>query len=229
MPPMQQQQPPLQQHQQQMPPIQQQLPSPPLQQHQQQHFPTLMQQQKSQQPMLQQVTTMQQHQLPLLQHQPSKYFIDNPMTQNSYQEVPQQATLPWQMSQQQFNHPPPVLQNANFYNNLPLQQSQQPEKQPLKQPAFKRQYNGSKQPPTPKEASKEESYQDSDYFDTSDYPENNCYGIQLKNNKVLGLMKDECNGKIFTEFIGLRSKLYSYKILNENREKKKLKASGLQL
>ena len=50
-------------------------------------------------------------------------------------------------------------------------------------------------------------------FDTSGYPKNHLSGIQAGlNKKVIGLFKDEVGGKIISEFLGLRSKLYAYKM-----------------
>ena len=62
-----------------------------------------------------------------------------------------------------------------------------------------------------------------DRFDMSDYPSNHPSGIPTGcNKKVLGMFKDEAGGKIIDEFVGLRAKLYSYKML-EGEESKKCK------
>ena len=68
-----------------------------------------------------------------------------------------------------------------------------------------------------------------DRFDTSDYPENHPSGIPTgENKKVLGMIKDEAAGKIIKEFVGLRAKLYSYK-LDEGEETKKCKGIKKQV
>ena len=62
-----------------------------------------------------------------------------------------------------------------------------------------------------------------DRFDTSDYPENHPSGIPTGiNKKVLGKFKDEAAGKVIKEFVGLRAKLYSYK-MDEGKENKRCK------
>ena len=62
-----------------------------------------------------------------------------------------------------------------------------------------------------------------DRFDTSDYPKGHPSGIPTGGNKkVLGMFKDEAAGKIIKEFVGLRAKLYSYK-MDEGKENKRCK------
>ena len=68
-----------------------------------------------------------------------------------------------------------------------------------------------------------------DRFDTSEYPENHPSGIPTGiNKKVLGMFKDEAAGKIIKEFVGLRAKLYSYK-MDEGKENKKCKGVKKQV
>ena len=68
-----------------------------------------------------------------------------------------------------------------------------------------------------------------DKFDTSDYPENHPSGIPTGiNKKVLGMMKDEAAGKIIKEFVGLRSKLYSF-VMDDGGETKKCKGIKKQV
>ena len=61
-------------------------------------------------------------------------------------------------------------------------------------------------------------------FDTSGYVPDRPLPIRL-NKKVIGLMKNELGGAIMTEFVTLRPKLYSYKVLDgpENEKCKGIK------
>ena len=55
---------------------------------------------------------------------------------------------------------------------------------------------------------------DKDMFDNSDYPENSPYYCNT-NKKIIGKFKDEACGIPITEFVGLKSKMYSYVKDNE--------------
>ena len=58
-------------------------------------------------------------------------------------------------------------------------------------------------------------------FDASDYPTNHSSEIKTGlNSKVLGMFKDESCRKQIVEFVGLRAKLYSYKMLDASEDNK---------
>ena len=58
-------------------------------------------------------------------------------------------------------------------------------------------------------------------FDTSGYSKTDFRPLPISiNKKVIGLMKDELGGKIMTDFVALRPKLYSYKKLDGFEDKK---------
>ena len=58
-------------------------------------------------------------------------------------------------------------------------------------------------------------------FDTSAYPKDHPSGIKTGvNKKVIGMMKDECSGKIMEGFVGLRAKLYATKMYSGEESKK---------
>ena len=58
-------------------------------------------------------------------------------------------------------------------------------------------------------------------FGTSDYPENHPSGIKTGvNKKVIGKFKDDSAGKQMTHFVGLRPKLYTFKVEEKGETRK---------
>ena len=65
------------------------------------------------------------------------------------------------------------------------------------------------------------------HFDFSNYPNN--HQLYSETNKmVMGKMKDESNGSVITEFVGLRPKMYSYTTLVSADLKESKRAKGIQ-
>ncbi|WAR28171.1 hypothetical protein MAR_013875 [Mya arenaria] len=70
-------------------------------------------------------------------------------------------------------------------------------------------------------------------FDTSNFPADHPSGIKSGvNKKVVGMFKDECGRKIMHEFVGLRAKLYSYRMYEGNeplaRPKEEKRCKGVK-
>ena len=66
----------------------------------------------------------------------------------------------------------------------------------------------------------EDLFADRHLFDNSDYPKSSKFYFD-NNKKVIGKFKEEASGDPITEFVGLKSKMYSYK--TENKENKTAK------
>ena len=63
-------------------------------------------------------------------------------------------------------------------------------------------------------------------FDTSGYSRDDNRPLPIRENKkVIGLMKDELGGKIMTEFVALRVKMYAYKKIDKEVEEKRCKGT----
>ena len=64
------------------------------------------------------------------------------------------------------------------------------------------------------------------WFDTSSYPVDHFLHSE-KNKTVLGTFHNETHGKPIEEFYGLRSKMYTFKVYGEKKEKKKAKGISM--
>ena len=70
-------------------------------------------------------------------------------------------------------------------------------------------------------------WKDKDLFDNSDYPESSPYFYKT-NKKVIGKFKDEAAGVPICEFVGLRSKMYSYIKEEDGKIKGQRTAKGIK-
>ena len=74
---------------------------------------------------------------------------------------------------------------------------------------------------------KDISYDVDEWFDTSNYDENDNRPLKVGvNERVIGKFKDELGGKIMTEFCALRSKTYASVQLIDDKFKEKKRAKG---
>ena len=63
-------------------------------------------------------------------------------------------------------------------------------------------------------------------FDTSGYSKDENRPLPIgKNKKVMSLIKDELGGKIMTEFVALRAKMYAYRKIDKEVEEKRCKGT----
>ena len=63
-------------------------------------------------------------------------------------------------------------------------------------------------------------------FDTSGYSKDDNRPLPIgENKKVIGLMKDELGGKVMTEFVALRAKMYAYRKIDKGVEEKRCKGT----
>ena len=63
-------------------------------------------------------------------------------------------------------------------------------------------------------------------FDTSGYSKDDNRPLLIRErNKVIGLMKDELGGKIMTEFVAIRAKMYAYRKIDKGVEEKRCKGT----
>ena len=71
-------------------------------------------------------------------------------------------------------------------------------------------------------------YEYKNLFDFSDYPKDSKF-FDPVNKKVIGKMTDEVKGKIIGEFVGLKSKVHSLVIVNNEEIKKQKKSTMILL
>ena len=63
-------------------------------------------------------------------------------------------------------------------------------------------------------------------FDTRRYSKDNKRPLPIRENKkVIGVMKNELGGKIMTEFVALRVKMYAYRKIDKEVEEKRCKGT----